>query len=354
MTTIYLIRHCEAQGNLHRRVHGIFDSDVTPKGRRQLACLQKRFEPVALDAVYSSNLTRAQKTAASIADPKGLAVIVEPQLHERSMGAWEDYSWHEVERRCPEAFAAWRTDPYYYQIPGGESEEQGGLRLHAALSELARQNSGKTIAVVAHSMVIKIFQQLVTGCGYEETGWGENTSVSLLHVGDDGAMSFDYRNDASHLPEDLTALAKQSWSKGSSSLASYSLEYREADSALYAQVLSDAAAQAQCVGVCVAGIEEGDPVGLAQAVQTGDRAELTLLFVRADRRRLGYGSQLVGELEYRLKGSGALTLTARVAGEEDEQAAQARFLEANSFIAQAADGGGTVYVRTFRHGMASK
>ena len=34
MTTIYLIRHGEAEGNLYRRIHGQFDSNITPLGKR--------------------------------------------------------------------------------------------------------------------------------------------------------------------------------------------------------------------------------------------------------------------------------------------------------------------------------
>ena len=349
MTTIYLIRHCEAQGNLHRRIHGIFNSDITPKGQRQLAYLQKRFSNVSLDAVYSSNLTRAQKTAECIAVTKGMKVLVEPQLHERSMGVWEDYSWHEVKRRYPAEFAAWRTSPYTYQIQGGESEEQGGLRLYAAITELAQKNRGKTIAVVAHSMVIKIFQQIVTGCGYEETGWGENTSVSMLRVGDDNKMSFDYRNDASHLPLELTALAKQKWSKGSSSLSSYSLEYVEANLKLCALILGEKLVRERLpISNCVVGIEDGEPVGLVGTAQTGKHYELTWLFVREDKRRCGYGSQLVGEMEYRLMGNGAETLTARVSRDLVEQVAQAHFFEENSFAKTIADDGTTIYTRVLQ------
>ena len=36
MTTIYLIRHGEAEGNAFRRTHGQYDSILTPNGFRQL------------------------------------------------------------------------------------------------------------------------------------------------------------------------------------------------------------------------------------------------------------------------------------------------------------------------------
>ena len=39
MTTIYLIRHAEADGNLYRRAHGWYDSVITDRGYRQIAAL---------------------------------------------------------------------------------------------------------------------------------------------------------------------------------------------------------------------------------------------------------------------------------------------------------------------------
>ena len=34
MTTIYLIRHAEAEGNLYRRAHGWYNSTITDRGYR--------------------------------------------------------------------------------------------------------------------------------------------------------------------------------------------------------------------------------------------------------------------------------------------------------------------------------
>ena len=53
MTTIYLIRHAEAEGNVFRRIHGQYDSCVTPNGRRQIAALAQRFAGIPVDAVYA-------------------------------------------------------------------------------------------------------------------------------------------------------------------------------------------------------------------------------------------------------------------------------------------------------------
>ena len=50
MTTLYLIRHAEAEGNLYRRIHGWYDALVTPNGLRQIEALEGRFAGVPVDA----------------------------------------------------------------------------------------------------------------------------------------------------------------------------------------------------------------------------------------------------------------------------------------------------------------
>ena len=40
MTTLYLIRHAEAEGNLYRRIHGQYNSLITDNGYRQIQALK--------------------------------------------------------------------------------------------------------------------------------------------------------------------------------------------------------------------------------------------------------------------------------------------------------------------------
>ena len=84
MTTIYLIRHAEAEGNLYRRVHGWYDSLITDNGYRQIAALEKRFRGISIDAVYSSDLFRTRTTARAVYVPKGLELHTDPGLREIS------------------------------------------------------------------------------------------------------------------------------------------------------------------------------------------------------------------------------------------------------------------------------
>ena len=93
MTTIYLIRHGQAEGNLYRRCHSWHNGLLTLKGREQVKALEKRFEGVHFDAVYSSDLYRAMATAGAIYRPWGLTLRVDPGLREIGAGIWEDVPW---------------------------------------------------------------------------------------------------------------------------------------------------------------------------------------------------------------------------------------------------------------------
>ena len=82
MTTLYLIRHAEAEGNVFRRLQGHYNAMITPNGRKQIAALAKRFEDVPIDAVYASDLSRTCCTAGAIYLPKGLPLHKDPRFRE--------------------------------------------------------------------------------------------------------------------------------------------------------------------------------------------------------------------------------------------------------------------------------
>ena len=63
MTSIYIVRHCEALGNVMRIFQGLTDLDISENGAKQLEYLKERFSGIQLDKVYSSPLIRTRKTA---------------------------------------------------------------------------------------------------------------------------------------------------------------------------------------------------------------------------------------------------------------------------------------------------
>ena len=213
MTTIYLIRHAEAEGNLHRRIHGWYDALITENGFAQIKALENRFRDIHIDAVWSSDLYRTCTTARAIYVPKGLPLHTDPQLREINLGDWEDQTWGQVRHFDPAGMAAFnRSDPAW-RAPGGESLAEAGDRLERALTSLARQHPGQTVAVFSHGTAIRQFLANVKGISPEDwhtLSHSENTAVNCLTFdGERFQVVFD--SDASHLPPELATLGKQAW-----------------------------------------------------------------------------------------------------------------------------------------------
>ena len=153
--TVYIIRHAEAEGNIYRRCHGLYDSLLTPRAYQQLPCLAKRFENVPLAAVYASPLFRARTTAQAVAAPHGLTVELRNDLHEIDMGDWEDLPWAELPHGWPDQYAKWCARPWEAAPPHGETVMQAGARMLNEVRRLAQENDGKAIAVVTHGSAIR-------------------------------------------------------------------------------------------------------------------------------------------------------------------------------------------------------
>ena len=203
-TTVYIIRHAEAEGNVYRRCHGQYNALLTTRAYKQLPYLAKRFENVPLAAVYSSDLFRARVTAQAVAEPHHLSVETRPVLREIDMGDWEDIPWAELPHTWPEQYALWCARPWEAAPPHGETVMQAGQRMLDGVRAIVRENEGKEVAVVTHGSAIRGMLTIAHGFAPEqmgEIGWGDNTCVAKLEFDENGNIDVVYENDASHLPQ---------------------------------------------------------------------------------------------------------------------------------------------------------
>lgn len=213
MTKLYLIRHAEAEGNLYRRIHGQYDSLVTDNGYRQIAALQERFEDIQIDAVYSSDLSRTMTTAKAICEPKGLELHTRPDLREISMGEWEDRTWGEVDLTDHESMQLFVHSDPSWRVQGSESFEELRNRVSSALLDIADKHAGQSVAVFSHGTAIRYSCAKLLGLSLEESrtlGHSDNTAVTLLEI-ENGNVTIAFRDDNSHLSEDISTLARQGW-----------------------------------------------------------------------------------------------------------------------------------------------
>ena len=205
MTRVYIVRHCQSMGNIGGRFQGRFDADVSPQGEKQLALLALRFRNEKLDAVYSSPLTRAYKTAEAINRFHGLAIQVEEGLTEIDVGELENLALQDIGEKYPEVARAWDQAPDLCQFPGGESMAQVYARVNGALDRIIEKNRGKAVAVATHGGAIRnLYARVAFGAlgGIRQSEVFGNTGVSLLEE-EGGALRWAFLNDLSHLPGEL-------------------------------------------------------------------------------------------------------------------------------------------------------
>lgn len=206
MTTIYLIRHGQAEGNYYRRCHSWHNGLLTQKGRKQLLLLERRFEGVHIDAVYSSDLYRAMSTAGAIYRPRGLTLRVDPDLREIGAGIWEDIPWGQLLHDHRESLTSFLCCDPDWSIEGGERFPQVRDRVQHAVARIAAAHPGQTVAVVSHGCAIRAGLSAWLGMGVEEIGQiplADNTGVAKLEV-EDGRVRVIYYNDNSHLGASAT------------------------------------------------------------------------------------------------------------------------------------------------------
>lgn len=201
MTTMYLIRHAEAEGNLYRIAQGQHDSRITDWGYRQIAALAERFRGEHIDAVYASDLTRTCVTAGAVAATHGLPIHKCSGLREICVGGWEGKTWGEIARADAENLERFTVRPDLWHEEGAESMETVRDRVMAALARIAEENDGRTVAVFSHGCALRLALGAMEGRALSEIGTsphGDNTAVSKVEY-ENGAFRVLYRDDNRHL-----------------------------------------------------------------------------------------------------------------------------------------------------------
>ena len=205
MVKMYIVRHPEAMGNAARIFQGSTDCDVTERGVRQLGCLSRRFADIKLDAIYSSPLKRAYKTAEAINRGHNLEIQINDDLREICGGVVEGLTWQEFSEKMPKLYETWNEKPYLFNPPEGESMKSVYNRAYSAVLKIAAENEGKTVAITSHGCTIRNIFCRALGYPLEDitaVEWCDNTGVSLLILDKDKPPYFEYKNDLSHLTED--------------------------------------------------------------------------------------------------------------------------------------------------------
>ncbi len=198
---LYIIRHGETFGNLNG--DGFSETDLTPKGEKQIALLGERFKDEGIDKFYVSPLVRAVKTANAVREyHQSKPIIIDSLLLEK--GTAPDYTGlpdEGIKKLCPDAEINRR-------IPlGEEDDEKAYIRAKKIIEKIKAENDFEsTVVVIAHGT---FNSYLVLGALdfplKENFNFSHvNTGVSLVQtIKENGVIKtkLKFLNDYSHLDE---------------------------------------------------------------------------------------------------------------------------------------------------------
>ncbi len=154
MTQLCLIRHGQTDWNLEGRYQGQSDVPLNENGHEQAKSLIEKLKEQTFSAVYSSDLMRAQQTAAPIAKMLDIPIQIEPRLREINQGEWEGVLVDDIKARYAEIWSKRTVDPANVRPPGGETVREVANRVYAALDEIARIFPTDQVIVVSHGLSI--------------------------------------------------------------------------------------------------------------------------------------------------------------------------------------------------------
>lgn len=157
---LYILRHGETEWNREDRVQGRMDSPLTKKGLEDIAVMAHRLSHIPIDICYTSDLTRAKKTAEGLINNRKIPIIEEEALRELPLGPWEGKLFKDIQND-PNSVVYFQT-PDQFHLPGLENFHD----LYKGMGEFIQRLESEPkehILIVAHGVSIRALLNVLEG-----------------------------------------------------------------------------------------------------------------------------------------------------------------------------------------------
>ncbi|MFJ6775203.1 histidine phosphatase family protein [Kitasatospora sp. NPDC091257] len=149
-------RHGQTSWNLESRFQGTTDIELTGQGVLQAQRAARLLSGLRPDLLISSDLKRARRTAAELAEVTGLDVQHHEGLRETFAGSWQGLTNAEIRERFPEEYEAWAAGEPVRRGGGGElATEVADRSVPVVLEAVGKLPENGTLVVVSHGGTIR-------------------------------------------------------------------------------------------------------------------------------------------------------------------------------------------------------
>ncbi|MDO4988344.1 MAG: histidine phosphatase family protein [Synergistes sp.] len=147
------MRHAKPSLPFGGRVYyGQTDFPLSDEGESDARMIADAVKDTGFDAVYSSDLCRAVRTAKIVAPD--LHINTTPMLREIDLGDWEGKSYDEVREEFKEIYDSRGSDFTKIAPPRGETFAQLQVRSVKAFNEIADHHKSGRVLIVSHGAFI--------------------------------------------------------------------------------------------------------------------------------------------------------------------------------------------------------
>jgi probable phosphoglycerate mutase len=185
-TKLYIVRHGETVWNTQKRLQGQKDSPLTQSGIDQAKELGNALAHVHFDSIFSSDLSRAQKTAELICLQKDIVVKTTEAIREQAYGRFEGVELEKFREELKDMFEMFKTisDKQILEHRMDEKAETPNeviSRFITFLREIAVAYTGKNVLIVTHGAVMRyLLIHLGFGTWHELSGHAVSNGAYII------------------------------------------------------------------------------------------------------------------------------------------------------------------------------
>ena len=152
--TLYLVRHGETLWNAKKVLQGHTDIPLNATGEAQARARGESLKDIHFDAVYSSDLIRAKRTAEIITLERNLAITTTQALRERNFGTLEGKHSDVHNVYLLNLLAHYNSHPELKEAQL-ETNDRIIARVFTFLREISIAHQGESVLVASHGGVIR-------------------------------------------------------------------------------------------------------------------------------------------------------------------------------------------------------
>ena len=204
LTTLVLVRHGETAWNVEGRIQGHLDVPLNKLGLAQAAAVGLRLGTEHFEAIYSSDLIRAYRTASPVVEHPESDIVRESRLRERHLGVLQGLTGDEAALTQPQAWKAFKSREAGLALAGGETLGEFSQRIVGFIEEIIDRHAGQRVLVVTHGGALDAVYRHATRMPLSAFRDFPiyNASVNVVTY-DDGHWRIESWGDIRHLPQEL-------------------------------------------------------------------------------------------------------------------------------------------------------